>query len=94
VKNAVSRNTSTRVVTINFTGDAPFIPATSLGNYNETAGGFVACGAGTTTTRPIPVTASLDGTLIGGTLSASLTFTGTPNGPISYQVEMTKASGL
>lgn len=89
----IGRDTSTRVVTLEISGDAPFIGVTSVGNYNETTGSFSATGSGNVTSRQIPVTATMDGTLFGGNLSASLTFTGTPNGPISYEIDMTKIAG-
>ncbi len=89
----IGRDTNTRVVTLQVTGAAPFIPVTSVGNYNETTGGFNASGSGVVTSRQIPVTVTLDGTLIGGNLMANLTFTGTPNGPITYGVDMTKIAG-
>ena len=89
----IGRDTNTRAVTLEISGDAPFIPVTSVGSYDETTGAFNASGSGDVTSRQIPVTATMDGTLIGGELSASLTFTGTPNGPITYDIDMTNIAG-
>jgi hypothetical protein len=45
------------------------------------------------TAQQIPVIAMLDGTLIAGHLSGSLTYAGTPNAPISYLIDMAKNAG-
>lgn len=86
-----SRNLTTNVVTVQVNGAAPFIPITSTGNYDVTSGSFAGMGAGTVTSNQIPVQASLQGTLLPGHLTGDLTFTGTPNGPISYHIDMTKS---
>jgi len=88
----VSRNVSTGVITVNVQGAPPFVDVVGAGNYNVADGAFTATGDGTVTDRQIPVTATLTGTVIDGHLTGILTFNGTPNGPISYRVDMKRAT--
>jgi hypothetical protein len=87
----VTRNTQTGSITVQVKGAPPFIQVLSIGNYSTASGAFSASGAGPVTDRKISVTAKLDGNLIDGKLTGTLTFTGTPNGPISYRIDMTEA---
>jgi hypothetical protein len=61
-----------------------------VGTYNATTGAFTATGAGQVTANQIPVTADFAGTLKDGALMGTVTLTGTPNGPITYRVQMTR----
>ncbi len=90
----VTKNGTTGVITAQFTGASPFIPVMAVGNYDTTTGNFTAMGSGTVTTRNLKTNAKLVGTLIGGKLSGTLTYTGDPQPPpsITYHVEMTKTS--
>jgi hypothetical protein len=88
----IGRDRTTLVIIVQITGASPFIPLTSTGTYSVDTGTFSATGAGTVTSRNIPVTATFEGTLINGKLTGTLTFTGTPNGPISYHIEVTKTA--
>ncbi len=85
-----TRGVTTGTVTITITGARPWIEVRGTGNYNANTGAFTATGNGQVTANQIPVTAAFVGTLKDGALAGTLTFTGTPNGPISYRVQMTK----
>ena len=90
----VTRVKETGVITVKIDGVAPFIPVTAVGNYSVTTGTFSATGSGTVTARNIPVTSTFDGTLLNGHLDGKDKFTGTPNGPITYEIHMTRTGPL
>jgi hypothetical protein len=90
----VTRVKETGVITVKIDGAAPFITVISVGNYSVTTGTFSASGDGTVTARKIPVTSTLEGTLLGGKLDGKDKFTGTPNGPITYEIHMRRTGPL
>jgi hypothetical protein len=88
----VSRHVSDGVITVQVRGAAPFVTVIGVGNYNVADGSFTATGDGTVTDRQIPVKATLTATVIDGQLTGTLTYTGTPNGPISYRITMKRVA--
>ena len=85
-----TRGVMTGTVTITISGAPPWVQVKGVGTYNATNGTFSATGSGRVTSNQIPVTAEFAGTLKDGMLGGNLTFTGTPDGPITYHVPMTK----
>lgn len=90
---SLTRNVDTSVITLIISGPAPFPSITSLGNYNVDTGAFQGEGRGTFTSSQRAGTVLIEGTLINGRLQAIMTINGMPNGPISYNIDMTKVSG-
>ena len=87
----LTRDSRTNAYVLEIGGPAPFVAVSSAGGYNPATRKFIATGSGVVGPSRIPVEATLAGTLTaGGTLSATYTLSGTPNGPITYQVSMSK----
>ncbi|HXG36018.1 MAG TPA: hypothetical protein VNL15_03520 [Dehalococcoidia bacterium] len=90
---SLTRIVETGVITLVISGSPPFVTVTSVGNYNVDTGAFVGEGSGTFTSRNIPGTEHMEGTLLNGRLNATMSINGLPNGPITYLIDMIKISG-
>src|SRR5581483_6369198 len=90
---SLTRVVETGVITLLINGAAPFVPITSVGNYNVDTGAFTGEGTGSFTRNNIQATEHLQGTLFNGHLTGDMSINGLPNGPITFRIDMNKVSG-